>query len=906
MLRSVVFFTFVAALTFNAFAQPDPATVYAWFKADSGALTNASGTITNWQNQATSVTNTASRNLDHISGTATGLAVITPSGTSTVVRLDGTDAMWGTSANFGSLASNRTLVAYCRLTSTNDGFLFDGSTSGGMTRAQVRNGSWQVGLQPSPLSSGANADTNTLPATNNVWQAHVFSFEKLASSTRVKHAITGSGTSTYTNSETVGLGGLIVGENVSAARGLAVDVAEFIVYDRVLGGTEQSNVLSYLTAKWGSPTNASLPDMAVVFCTAVQSNRTVPNFGLHHVLDAQVVTTGQGNAVSLTNITFTLAGSTDAAADVAAVKVYFTGTTNQFRTLVPFAFYNGPMSGTISLTGSQVLQGGTNHFWIAVEPKPRTPWGHVLDAELVSLGVSGTNGGTKLPSIAAPPEFLTVGNAPFYSVLRARGDNGSFEFRIPGLAVTTNGTLIATFDVRWDAINDLPANVDVACLRSTDMGNTWGPMITVLDFDKNVSGSSGNGVGDAAVLVDRQTGTIWVAALWSYGNHSLAGSLTGTATNRTGQYVLARSDDDGLTWSAPINITVQAKANTNWGCAFQGPGNGIQLRNGTLVFPSQHTQPGGGQGKVFFIYSTNHGASWAVSPDVTTNASPTMNENQIVELNSGQIMTSMRMSAGGGGFRGWSTYTPGSSLSNGTWSPLVLNLPDPICQGSFIRYSSTLDGAPRNRLLFSNPSNSVPSGYASRVRQTIYLSEDEGATWPVARQIDARSGYSCLAALPDGTVGLFYEAPADYDMVFARFSLDWLTQADVDSDGDGMSDYYEGINGLNPAVNDANLDGDGDGLTNLQEFLAGTIANNAASTLRLQTASLGGTNLTFSWSGVVGITYRLEQTGQLQSAAWSAVSGAEALQATSAAMSFTVPISGGARQFFRLRVLPGR
>ena len=143
-------------------------------------------------------------------------------------------------------------------------------------------------------------------------------------------------------------------------------------------------------------------------------------------------------------------------------------------------------------------------------------------------------------------------------------------------------------------------------------------------------------------------------------------------------------------------------------------------------------------------------------------------------------------------------------------------------------------------------------------------------------------------------------------MVFARFSLDWLTQADVDSDGDGMSDYYEGINGLNPAVNDANLDGDGDGLTNLQEFLAGTIANNAASTLRLQTASLGGTNLTFSWSGVVGITYRLEQTGQLQSAAWSAVSGAEALQATSAAMSFTVPISGGARQFFRLRVLPGR
>ena len=881
-------------------AQPNPATCYAWFKGDVGITSWAA--VTGWTNQATSGANPSLHTLDRISGTPTGFAVVTPGGVKSVVRCDGADAVWGTSANFGSLTSNRTLVVFCRLTSTNNGFLFDGSTASGMTRAQIRSGSWQVGLQPSPIANGANADVNTLPATPGVWQTHVFSFERLTNSTRVTHTIAGGGAFTYTNAQTVGLGGLIVGRNVSASLGLPVDVAELLVFDRTLGSTEQEDVIAYLQTKWGTATDAPPPDMEVTLCSATQTNRTVPNFGLHHVLNVQVVTSGSGNPVALTNITFSLAGSTDAATDVKSVKLFFTGTTNTARAINQFSMHTGAMTGAISLAGNQVLQSGTNHFWIAIEPKRTAPWGHLLDAQLVSVGVTGTNGGTKLPAVSAPAGAFTLGNAPFYNLLRARGDNGSFEFRIPGLEVTTNGTLIATFDVRWDAINDLPVNIDVACMRSTDMGNTWGPMITVLDFDKNVPGSSGNGVGDAAVVVDRQTGTIWVAALWSYGNRSIAGSQTGTATNRTGQYVLARSDDDGLTWSAPINITEQAKANTNWGCTFVGPGKGIQLRDGTLVFPSQHTLPGGGQGKVFFVYSMDHGNSWQVSPDVTTNASPTMNENEVVELNSGQILTTMRMSSGGG-FRGWSTYTPASGLSNGNWSPLVFQLPEPICQGTILRYSSTLDGAPRDRLLFSNPSNSAPTGYAPRIRQTIYMSEDESATWPVSRQIEAQAGYSCLAALPDGTVGIFYEAPADYDMVFARFSLDWLTQADVDSDGDGMSDYYEGINGLNSGLNDDALDNDGDGRSNLQEFLVGTMANNAQSVFKITGAQRTNATLTVTWNSVPLRHYAVETSDSLSAPNWTVLAGAEELRAKSGQHNFNVPVGGGPGKFIRIRAL---
>lgn len=265
------------------------------------------------------------------------------------------------------------------------------------------------------------------------------------------------------------------------------------------------------------------------------------------------------------------------------------------------------------------------------------------------------------------------------------------------------------------------------------------------------------------------------------------GSGAGLATNPTAQYVASRSDDDGFTWSAPINLTAQAKVNTNWGVCFNGPGHGIQLRDGTLLFPSQHTDPGGVNARVFFIYSTKHGASWLASPDVNTNLPPQLNENQMVELNSGQIMVSSRAPSGGGGLRVWSTYTRGTTLSDGHWSPLTYLNPDPVCQASFVRHSATRERALHNRLLFGHPTST-----SARVNFTLRLSEGEGRTWAIARQIASRpAAYSDLAVLPDGTVGLLYEtgdASAYETLTFVRFDLDWLTRADRDSDGDGMRD----------------------------------------------------------------------------------------------------------------------
>ena len=61
------------------------------------------------------------------------------------------------------------------------------------------------------------------------------------------------------------------------------------------------------------------------------------------------------------------------------------------------------------------------------------------------------------------------------------------------------------------------------------------------------------------------------------------------------------------------------------------------------------------------------------------------------------------------------------------------------------------------------------------------LSYDEGNTWAVAKTIyPGEAAYSCLARLPDGRIGIMYEADFYARIIFAAFSLEWLTDG---SDG---------------------------------------------------------------------------------------------------------------------------
>lgn len=80
-----------------------------------------------------------------------------------------------------------------------------------------------------------------------------------------------------------------------------------------------------------------------------------------------------------------------------------------------------------------------------------------------------------------------------------------------------------------------------------------------------------------------------MVAAWTHGmgnQRAWWSSHSGMDINHTAQLVLAKSTDDGKTWSKPINITEQVK-DPSWYFLLQGPGRGITMSDGTLVFPTQ-------------------------------------------------------------------------------------------------------------------------------------------------------------------------------------------------------------------------------------------------------------------------------------------------------------------------------
>jgi len=349
-----------------------------------------------------------------------------------------------------------------------------------------------------------------------------------------------------------------------------------------------------------------------------------------------------------------------------------------------------------------------------------------------SIVVCATIAGSALAEDDAKP--------PYKQDLYTGGDHGYKAYRIPSLVVTTKGTLLAFCEGRKDNIRD-HGDIDLVLRRSTDAGKTWSEQAIVYEE----GGTKKITIGNPCPVVDRETGTVWLAFC---------------RDNR--DVLMTHSDDDGKNWTRPIEITADVKGE-NWGWYATGPGHGIQLARGKykgrLVFPCDHGTKEGGRSHVFV--SDDHGKTFVL----TQATGWKMNECEVVELIDGRLLLSMRNGLGKGQ-RAFSISKDGG----GTWSAPKLNphVYCPVCQSSIHRYSWE-----PNVLLYSAP------GGPGRIEMTVRVSCDEGKTWPVAKRIDeAGSGYSDLAVLPDGSVCCFFESGWRKPLVFAKFPLKWLSEAE--------------------------------------------------------------------------------------------------------------------------------
>jgi sialidase-1 len=426
--------------------------------------------------------------------------------------------------------------------------------------------------------------------------------------------------------------------------------------------------------------------------------------------------------------------------DVEKVDVYITGA-EPFSTSKPVASVR-PVSGAFDIPVTLDLTAGLRFIWFSIVLKPEASVNNKIELNCNRLvDVSG-----KILTVAKNNSSFAKSTGV---AIRKAGDEGVNTYRIPGIVQTDKGTLIAVYDIRYNNSADLPGNIDVGMSRSVDSGRTWQPMKVIMDMGEP---HQNNGIGDPSILFDPLTKKIWVASLWSKGNRSIAGSLPGLSPDTTGQFVLVSSDDDGLSWSAPMSITPQIK-NPAWHLFFNGPGNGIAMEDGKLVFAAQYWD----EKKMPYstiIYSDDKGKNWKGK---INGPKSNTTESQVVETTPGTLMLNMRDNRGS--FRSVAVTTDlGASWTEHSTSYNAL--PDPVCMASLIKARVNVNGVMKDVLFFSNPATT-----SGRYNITIKASLDMGQTWLPANQVlvDERQcyGYSSLTKVDDHTIGILYEGVKD-------------------------------------------------------------------------------------------------------------------------------------------------
>lgn len=300
-----------------------------------------------------------------------------------------------------------------------------------------------------------------------------------------------------------------------------------------------------------------------------------------------------------------------------------------------------------------------------------------------------------------------------------------FNYRCPGIVITKKGTLIAYCEKRA-GIRDR-VSMDIVYKRSTDNGRTWSNNYVLAD------GINNNSTMDNPVMVVGDDGRI----------HCIYTKNVGKKL-KNGYIAYTYSDDDGLTWTKPKDISAETKPDER-GLFAPGPGHGIQLNNGTILIPvwySLKRDPDDSNDAfpsvVSTLYSLDNGKTWLMGKSIYgADNLINPNESTLVELSNGSVMINIRSET--------KNYLRAVSISSdgySNWAEPYFDkkLQSPACFGSLCKFDEWV--------LFVSPifDSKKPK---SRERVSIKISNDDGGSWfKEKRLITSKGAYTDINSSP--------------------------------------------------------------------------------------------------------------------------------------------------------------
>lgn len=317
------------------------------------------------------------------------------------------------------------------------------------------------------------------------------------------------------------------------------------------GGTPVSTPIAITDDYDGNTRNVTTPDigadegaftppavMSFVSSTTTQVTGFAAIGGTNqHILRIEVVTSGSGTPLNITQFDVNANGTTDINdINVTQSKIYYTGTSSTFSTSNLFG-QETPTMTDFSVFGSQNLSEGTNYFWLAYDISGSATSGNLIDGECNIIVVSGN---PQVPSVTAPvgektivgpmagnyyvgqgysfPNFATITDA--FSHLNSRGVGGAVTLTLTNAAgVPYNTANGETFPLTLNAVTGASSTNTITMKPNTGVqpiitGLSANAVIRLNQTDYFTLDGSNSGGTDRSLTIENTSTSASTSAIW--------------------------------------------------------------------------------------------------------------------------------------------------------------------------------------------------------------------------------------------------------------------------------------------------------------------------------------------------------------------------------------------------------